>query len=249
MVFSDLFFLFVFLPAFILLYTLGGVADKWLSRDRLHPVHYVKNIILVLFSLLFYAWGEPVYVLLMIVTVLVNYLTARWMVSTEHYRRTALIVGLTANIGVLGAFKYLGFFGKILSDIGIPVNLPEIGLPIGISFYVFQSISYLVDVYRNDSPVQRRYTDLLLYISMFPQLIAGPIVRYDTIAREINDRRVSGGRPCRRRVPLHDRPGQKGNHRQSAVGDCRPVPGQRTRLAVDRRRMDWSGSVHVPDLL
>ena len=191
MVFSDLFFLFVFLPAFILLYTLGGVADKWLSRDRLHPVHYVKNIILVLFSLLFYAWGEPVYVLLMIVTVLVNYLTARWMVSTERYRRTALIVGLTANIGVLGTFKYLGFFGKILSDIGIPVNLPEIGLPIGISFYVFQSISYLVDVYRNDSPVQRRYTDLLLYISMFPQLIAGPIVRYDTIAREINDRRVS----------------------------------------------------------
>lgn len=190
MVFSDLFFLFIFLPAFILLYCLGTVIDRRLTKDSLNAVHVSRNIILVIFSLLFYAWGEPVYVLLMIATVLLNYLAARWMMSTERYRRVALISGLVANIGILCTFKYLGFFARILADIGIPVNLPEIGLPIGISFYIFQSVSYLVDVYRNDSPAQRRYTDLLLYISMFPQLIAGPIVRYDSIAREINNRHV-----------------------------------------------------------
>ena len=191
MVFSDLFFLFAFLPAFILLYSLGTLVDRRLSTDRVRPVHVVKNAVLVLFSLLFYAWGEPVYVLLMIVTVLMNYLAARWMVSTETHRKTALILGLVANVAVLASFKYLGFFATILNNIGIAVPIPAIALPIGISFYVFQSISYLVDVYRNDSPVQKRYADLLLYISMFPQLIAGPIVRYDTIAREINDRRVT----------------------------------------------------------
>ncbi len=192
MVFSDLFFLFAFLPAFMLLYWTGTWIDgKMSARHPGRPSHRWRNSVLVVFSLLFYSWGEPVYVFLMIVTVLANYLVARCMVSATRHRRRFLTVGLVINLLVLASFKYLGFFAQVLNDIGLDVPVPDIGLPIGISFYVFQSVSYLVDVYRNDSPAQKRYADLLLYISMFPQLIAGPIVRYDTIAREINNRRVS----------------------------------------------------------
>ena len=103
----------------------------------------------------------------------------------------ALIMGLVCNLLILGTFKYLGFFVQTLVSIGINVSAPTIALPIGISFYTFQSISYLIDVYRNESPVQKRFRDLLLYISMFPQLIAGPIVRYGTIAHEIHNRQVT----------------------------------------------------------
>jgi len=191
MVFSDLFFLFVFLPAFLLLYNIGGWIDRKRSLDPLNPSHIWRNTILVAFSLLFYAWGEPVYVLLMIVTVLLNYLSALWMVRSMSTRKIALVVGLVLNLLILGSFKYLGFFARTLNGLGLEVAVPEISLPIGISFYIFQSISYLVDVYRSDAPAQRRYADLLLYISMFPQLIAGPIVRYDTIAREINSRKAT----------------------------------------------------------
>jgi alginate O-acetyltransferase complex protein AlgI len=101
------------------------------------------------------------------------------------------VIGLIGNIAILGTFKYANFIAGLLAQIGLPVTSPEISLPIGISFYTFQSISYLVDVYRHESPAQRRFTNLLLYISMFPQLIAGPIVRYDTVAREIEDRKVT----------------------------------------------------------
>ncbi len=155
MVFSDLFFLFVFLPAFILLYNLAGWLDRKKSIDKLNPSHVWRNGTLVVFSLLFYAWGEPVYVLLMIVTVLLNYLTALWMVRCMSVRKLALITGLTLNVLILCSFKYLGFFGQILNSIGIPVNVPQIGLPIGISFYIFQSVSYLVDVYRLEAPAQK----------------------------------------------------------------------------------------------
>lgn len=109
----------------------------------------------------------------------------------QSRRKTALVVGISLNLLMLGIFKYLGFFAGILSDLGMNIKVPNIALPIGISFYTFQSISYLVDVYRNESPVQRRYPDLLLYISMFPQLVAGPIVRYGTVANEIANRRVN----------------------------------------------------------
>ena len=193
MVFSDLFFLFVFLPAFILIYSLCALVDSKRSGRLGHPVLTMKNAALVIFSLIFYSWGEPVYVFLMVITVLLNYLSAMVMTRSQRLRKVAFIAGLVANLAVLGSFKYLAFFAGILNSIGIGVPVPEIALPIGISFYVFQSISYLVDVYRNDSPAQRRYADLLLYISMFPQLIAGPIVRYDTVAREINNRTVTAG--------------------------------------------------------
>jgi len=161
MVFSDLLFLFVFLPA---------VAVCYLSFRQ------ARNTVLVLFSLLFYAWGEPVYVLLMLACVAVNHRLGLCIDKAEDSsRKRWLAVGVTFNVAILALFKYAGIWS----------------LPIGISFYTFQSISYLVDVYRRQSPVQPKYKDLLLYISMFPQLIAGPIVRYDTVAREINERHVS----------------------------------------------------------
>ncbi|MCM1029626.1 MAG: MBOAT family protein [Pseudoflavonifractor sp.] len=198
MVFSDLFFLFVFLPAFMICYRLAGIFD---TRDSDTPggvsprsTHPRRNIVIVLFSLIFYAWGEPVYVFLMLLSVAINYLAGLWIASRQpgkSSRKVALIIGITANVLIIGVFKYAGFIAANLASLGVPVNIPAIGLPIGISFYTFQSISYLVDVYRTTSPVQRRYSDLLLYISMFPQLIAGPIVRYDTVAREINTRSAS----------------------------------------------------------
>lgn len=110
---------------------------------------------------------------------------------SDRSRKIWLTAGVALDLAILGTFKYLGFFASILVDFGLPVGVPQIALPIGISFYIFQSISYLVDVYRRESPVQRNFLDLLLYIAMFPQLIAGPIVRYGTVALEINHRTVS----------------------------------------------------------
>lgn len=192
MVFSDLFFLFVFIPAFALCYFIANIIDRKLLSTLTHRSCLSKNIIIVLFSLIFYGWGEPIYVFLMIFCVLINYITGLNIDRCKNKsRKTAFIIGLICNIAILGVFKYADFFAQILCDIGIPVSKPNISLPIGISFYTFQSISYLIDVYRNESPAQKHFGNLLLYISMFPQLVAGPIVRYDTIAREINDRNVS----------------------------------------------------------
>ena len=192
MVFSDLFFLFVFLPAFALCYLLGVWLDRLFSSKGARSLT-CRNFALVLFSLIFYAWGEPVYVFLMLVCVALNYLAG---LTIDSYppgrgRKWMLGLGLAANIMVLSTFKYADFLVDQLNALGAGLASPKISLPIGISFYIFQSISYLVDVYRYDSPVQRRFHNLLLYISMFPQLIAGPIVRYGTVAREITDRRVT----------------------------------------------------------
>ncbi|NPD91940.1 MBOAT family O-acyltransferase [Xylanibacter muris] len=197
MVFSDLFFLFVFLPAFMLCYLMGAWVDRCLpvSRDEAGCVNMnkAKNLVLVFFSLVFYAWGEPVYVFLMLLCVLLNYLTGLCISGGNIRRKLALAFGVICNLSILGTFKYAGFFAQTINDWGVNVGVPKIALPIGISFYVFQSISYLVDVYRRESPVQRRFMDLLLYISMFPQLIAGPIVRYGTVAAEIACRKVTSG--------------------------------------------------------
>ena len=180
MVFSDLFFLFVFLPVFALCYLL-------LKRHR--------NAVLVLFSLVFYAWGEPVYVLLMLASVVVNYFVG---LAIEKKGKTALVVGLIFNLGVLAVFKYANFFianfYALIGCLGTSNLSPltfHLSLPIGISFYTFQSISYLIDVYRKTTPAQHSFKNLLLYISMFPQLIAGPIVRYGTISAEITERHVN----------------------------------------------------------
>ncbi len=190
MVFSDLFFIFAFLPAFMLCYLLAYWVDKKVFTLGEYPAT-VRNAVLVVFSLIFYAWGEPVYVFLMLISVLINYIAGLSIDRQDKHRKRALVIGLVCNILLLGTFKYAGFFATTLNSIGIPVGIPKISLPIGISFYTFQSISYLIDVYRKEAPAQRRFMDLLLYISMFPQLIAGPIVRYDIVALEIKDRRVT----------------------------------------------------------
>ena len=205
MVFSDLFFLYAFIPAFIVCYLIGACLDRYVLAgthsswidEREHPndirpdKYTFKNIVLVIFSLLFYAWGEPVYVFLMLISVMINYAMGRIIDGSEAHRRLALVIGLVCNLAILGTFKYAGFFAEQLNALGLACPVPKISLPIGISFYTFQSISYLIDVYRRESTAQKRYVDLLLYISMFPQLIAGPIVRYSTVANEINHRHVS----------------------------------------------------------
>lgn len=201
MIFSDLFFLFVFLPVFFLCYAVAGSLDRYRCQTE-PPIASInaevachrnlfKNFVLVVCSLIFYAWGEPIYVFLMVASSLLNFVAGRLIEREQHHRKSALIVGIVCNIVILAIFKYLGFLASILVDCGVPVAVPHIGLPIGISFYTFQSISYLVDVYRHQSKAQRRYLDLLLYISMFPQLIAGPIVRYDTVAEEIGQRHIN----------------------------------------------------------
>lgn len=181
MVFSDLFFLFVFIPAFAVLYLLASLLKG----------NGLKNAVLVLFSLIFYAWGEPVYVSLMIACSLLNYLFGLGIAGSEKKRKAFLVLGVAANLGILATFKYLGFIVSQLNLFGLDIAEPHILLPIGISFYVFQSISYLADVYKKESQPQKNYFRLLLYISMFPQLIAGPIVRYSTVAEEIDSRKVS----------------------------------------------------------
>lgn len=195
MVFSDLFFLFVFLPSFFLIYIAAWGVDK-MRAQNLTSSECVsrttwRNAALIVFSLLFYAWGEPIYVFLMLGSVAVNYVAGLLIDRSHRHRRLALAAGLCCNVAILGTFKYADFIASSLSAIGVPVPAPHIALPIGISFYTFQSISYLIDVYRRQAPVQKKFGGLLLYISMFPQLIAGPIVRYDLVAREINDRHVT----------------------------------------------------------
>lgn len=192
MVFSDLLFLFVFLPAFMVCYLLATITDKKILAGDGCCGNACRNAVLVVFSLMFYAWGEPVYVFLMLGCVFVNYIAGLAVDRFANCRKVALAVGVACNISILCTFKYLSFFAQSLAAVGISVPDPKITLPIGISFYIFQSISYLVDVYRREASVQRRFHDLLLYISMFPQLIAGPIVRYNTVAHEIASRTVSG---------------------------------------------------------
>lgn len=198
MVFSDLLFLFVFLPFFVITYLLG----TWIDRKRIdgaekggrelrRPMLW-RNVSLIIFSILFYSWGEPIYMLLMLGAVVVNFIAGIFIGNSlnDSTRKIWLILGVAADLAILGSFKYLGFFAGTLVSIGIPVPIPEVALPIGISFYIFQSISYLVDVYSKESACQTNIFDLLLYISMFPQLIAGPIVRYGTVAEEIHHRTV-----------------------------------------------------------
>ncbi len=175
MVFSTLSFLFAFLPAFLLCYLLL----PW------------RNTVALVFSLLFFAWGEGAYVLLLLGVITVNYGVGSRLSAESGKRKLWLAAGVAVNLGVLGYYKYLGF---LLSDVlGMsppPESIPH--LPIGLSFFIFQSISYLVDVYRGDSPRAKSWFDLALYISMFPQLIAGPIVRYSTVALALREREITG---------------------------------------------------------
>ena len=176
MVFSSLFFLYIFLPLCLLLY--------FIQRSLT-----AKNIVLLCASLVFYAWGEPVYVLLMLAVAALNW---GFSLAFEKKRSRALLA-LCVALNLLGliVFKYAGFLVENCNAIfKTAFAVPQISLPIGISFYTFQALSYSVDVYRKDVAAQRSYWKLLLYVSMFPQLIAGPIVRYVDVAAQIDAREL-----------------------------------------------------------
>lgn len=181
MIFADLIFLYLFLPANLLLYYLSG-SRGW------------RNGILVVFSLLFYAWGEPVYLLLLLFSVGLNYLYGRVI---ELLRGTpqaglALAVILFIDLGLLGVFKYSGLAVETVNSLlGLSIPVPGLSLPIGISFYTFQIISYIIDVYRGECPAQRSFSKFLLFVSLYHQLVAGPIVRYTEIAERIDSRTES----------------------------------------------------------
>lgn len=181
MVFSSLLFVYAFLPVCLIFYAL----TKGING---------KNIVLLIFSLLFYAWGEPVYVLLLIFMTFCDWAAALLIEKTDSKakQKAVLIIAAIINLGLIGYFKYTGFvLSNIQSIFGIPEIIPQIALPIGISFYTFQLLSYVVDVYRKEVPAQKNFFWLLLYSSLFYQCIAGPIVRYSDVQREILERKTS----------------------------------------------------------
>ena len=181
MVFSSLTFLFLFLPILYLLLFLSR-SPRW------------RNGVLIAASLLFYGWGEPVWILAMLFSTAVNYLCARAIDATERkgLRRLCLVVGVIASIAFLFYFKYAAFLlNTVLSFTSVSWRMDSPQLPIGISFYTFQILTYTVDVYRRKAPVLKNPLRLLLYISCFPQLIAGPIVQYGDIADQLEERQIS----------------------------------------------------------
>ncbi len=184
MVFSSITFIFFFLPCVLLIYGVCG--------ERL------RNFILLLTSLLFYCWGEGVYLVVLLLSILMNYICGRCIIPTtsDTPSKTILTFGIIANLGLLFFFKYANFLvdnlNILLNGLHIPViALQQVHLPIGISFFTFQAISYLIDVYKKKVQPQQNFISLSLYISLFPQLIAGPIVRYHHIAKALTKRSLN----------------------------------------------------------
>lgn len=177
MVFSSMVFLCVFLPAAFCLHLLL-------------PGMRAKNFLFVVASLVFYAYGEPIYVILLVASSAGNYILARLTGECPKIRKLTMTLAVVINLGLLVIFKYSGFLVETFNSItgaGIPV--PQVRMPVGISFFTFQALSYVIDVYRGDASVQKNFGKVLLYISFFPQLIAGPIVKYHDVEAEINNRK------------------------------------------------------------
>ena len=178
MTFSSLTFTTLFFPAVLILYFICTDL-RW------------RNGVLLVASLIFYSWGEPIWVLAMIGSTAINYVAAMLIgrASSPGLRKTALVVGAAASLAVLFYFKYAAFLvNSVTSLFGVSFSIPVLELPIGISFYTFQVLTYTVDVYRDKSPVQRNPFKLMLYVSCFPQLIAGPIVQYSDVAVMLDER-------------------------------------------------------------
>jgi alginate O-acetyltransferase complex protein AlgI len=178
MVFSSLVFLLVFFP----LSLLGNYLFKSVQA---------KNIVLILFSLIFYSWGEPVWIFLLLGTTLIDFFMAKLIEKHEGSWRSGLFLGISVffSVGALVFFKYSGFLCDLFNSMtGISIRSHKLDLPIGISFYTFQSVSYILDVYRGQVKAQTHYSKYLLYISLFHQLVAGPIVRYSDIEKELENR-------------------------------------------------------------
>ena len=179
MVFSSLIFLFIFLPAVLALY--------YITPKRF------RNVTLFAVDLVFYSWGEPMLVLLMLVSVLINYIAAILVGINRKKKvlaKVIFIIAIVLDLGLLGFFKYAGFIGETLNFVLPFLNIPvlEVSLPIGISFYTFQTMSYTIDVYRNTVKVQKNFFTFGTYVSLFPRLIAGPIVRYQDVAEQLVNR-------------------------------------------------------------
>ena len=180
MLFASMTFLWIFLPILLIIYFL--VKDKY------------RNIILLIFSLIFYSWGEPKYIFLMLFSIFMNYIFGIIIDKTKNKKKKiALIVAILSNLLLLAYFKYFNFILDNINKVFKSTNFgaKEIALPIGISFYTFQIMSYIIDLYRGDIKVQKNPLKLALYISFFPQLIAGPIVKYHDIEEQINKRTVT----------------------------------------------------------
>lgn len=182
MVFSSLFFIYLFLPLNLIFYYFAKSTKA-------------RNVVMLIFSLVFYAWGEPLYVLLLLFMTFCDWLLALYIGKQNLHGRLAklgIAATLIINLGLLGVFKYGTF---ILENVGYitgkDLGILNLALPIGISFYTFQLTSYVIDVYRNDVPPQKNFAVLLLYVSLFHQCIAGPIVRYKDVCDELADRKVS----------------------------------------------------------
>lgn len=184
MVFSSPLFVFAFLPLVLLVYQI--------------VIPRLKNAVLMVFSLLFYAWGEGEMLVILILSIIVNYFTAIYITKSnkKFIKRLVLTVGVIVNVGMLLYYKYANFFvhnyNLTAEEFGlIKINLEKVLLPLGISFFTFQGLSYIIDVYRGQTEVQRNPLDLALYISFFPQLIAGPIVRYHDISDQLKKRIIT----------------------------------------------------------
>ena len=179
MVFSSLVFLFLFLPLVLLLY--------YCSPRRL------RNTLILLANLLFYGWGEPVFLSIMLFSILSSYGFGLLIQRYRQHGRLAkafVILSIATSLALLGFFKYSAFLADIMRAIPLFSNLPApvVPLPIGISFYIFQTMSYTIDVYRGDTDAQRNVVAYGAYVSLFPQLIAGPIVRYKDVAAQLIER-------------------------------------------------------------
>ena len=180
MLFSSVLFLYYFLP--FVLFTYHVILPNKVE---------ILNLFLLLVSLSFYAWGEPIFVFLMVLSCFINWLFGLWIDKYRIFAKSIIIGMLIYNLSILFIFKYLNFACTTISTWGLNINIPTIILPIGISFFTFQAISYVIDVYRHKGETQKNPLDVALYISLFPQLIAGPIVRYETISKEIRNRYIT----------------------------------------------------------
>jgi len=183
MVFSSLIFLFLFLPVVLSVYFL-------LKQTAL------RNAFLVAASLIFYAWGEPTYVWVMLLSIVANYFFAIWIEDHQTLKKQILSLAVVFNLGLLAYFKYSNFFASNLDHLLAVFNLPKtsmwfVPLPLGVSFFTFHALSYVIDVFRKQAVAQRQPMNMALYICFFPQLIAGPIIRYHDICGQLTDRKVN----------------------------------------------------------
>ena len=175
MVFSSAVFLFAFLPSVLIIHTL--------VRNTT-----VRNILLIVASLLFYAWGEPVYVLLLLASIALNFLLGRFVWG----RKPVLVIAVVANLAFLVVFKYAGFIVQSINMLPfVELKVPQVRMPIGISFYTFQALSYVIDTYREEEREPGSLLDVMLYVCLFPQLVAGPIVKYNSVREQLRSRTVT----------------------------------------------------------